>query len=50
MAVAGNLIGSGIELPNLNYSSINNPPDLTVYSTWTKTGNDIYNTTGETEG
>ena len=44
--VAGNIIGSGTALSNLNYSSITNPPDLTVYNAWTKvTGtNNIYNT------
>jgi hypothetical protein len=44
--VAGNIIGSGTALSNLNYSSITNPPDLTQYNAWTKlTGaDDIYNT------
>jgi hypothetical protein len=28
--VAGNIIGSGTALSNLNYGSITNPPDLTV--------------------
>ena len=44
--VAGNIIGSGTALSNLNYGSITNPPDLTVYDTWTKvTGTtNIYNT------
>ena len=44
--VAGNIIGSGTALSNLNYGSITNPPDLTVYNAWTKvTGtNNIYNT------
>ncbi len=42
--VAGDLIGSGTALFNLNYSSIINPPDLTVYNSWSKSGNYIYNT------
>ncbi len=44
--VAGNIIGSGTALSNLNYGSIINPPDLTLYNAWTKiTGtNNIYNT------
>ena len=31
--VAGNLIGSGTALSNLNSSSIINPPNLSVYAT-----------------
>jgi len=44
--VAGNIIGSGTALSNLNYGSITNPPDLTQYNAWTKvTGTSrIYNT------
>jgi hypothetical protein len=42
--VVGNIIGSGTALTNLNYGSITNPPDLTVYDGWTKSGNDIYQT------
>ena len=44
--VAGNIIGSGTALSNLNYGSIINPPDLTPYNAWTKiTGTShIYNT------
>ncbi len=30
--VAGNLIGSGTALSNLNYTSIINPPNLSVYA------------------
>ena len=41
---SGNIIGSGTALSNLNYSSIINPPDLTPYNAWTKSGNTIYNT------
>ena len=42
--VAGNIIGSGTALSNLNYGSIINPPDLTPYNAWTKSGNTIFNT------
>ena len=44
--VAGNIIGSGTALSNLNYGSITNPPDLALYNAWTKeTGTSrIYNT------
>ena len=42
--VAGNIIGSGTALSNLNYGSITNPPDLTQYNAWTKSGNNVYNT------
>jgi hypothetical protein len=44
--VAGNIIGSGTALSNLNYGSIINPPDLTPYNAWSKiTGtSSIYNT------
>jgi hypothetical protein len=42
--VAGNIIGSGTALSNLSYGSIINPPDLTQYNAWTKSGLDIYNT------
>ena len=42
--VAGNIIGSGTALSNLNYGSIINPPDLTQYNAWTKSGNNVYNT------
>ncbi len=40
--LGGYTIGSGTALSNLNYGSITNPPDLTLYSGWTKitgTGN-----------
>ena len=42
--MAGNIIGSGTALSNLNYSSIINPPDLTQYNAWTKSGNTVFNT------
>ena len=44
--VAGNIIGSGTALSNLNYGSIINPPDLTPYNAWTKVSGttNIYNT------
>ena len=44
--VVGNIIGSGTALTNLNYGSVINPPDLTLYNGWTKiTGTThIYNT------
>jgi hypothetical protein len=50
--VAGNIIGSGTALSNLNYGSITNPPDLTLYNAWTKvTGtNNIYNTSYNNNG
>ena len=34
--------GDGSSITNINYSSISNPPDLNIYSSWTKTGNNIY--------
>ena len=40
----GKFIGDGSLLTNLNYNSFTNPPDLTLYNGWTKSGNDIYNT------
>jgi hypothetical protein len=40
----GKFSGDGSLLTNLNYNSFTNPPDLTLYNGWTKSGNDIYNT------
>jgi hypothetical protein len=48
--VFGKSIGSGIALTNLNYGSVNNAPDLTVCDEWTKSGNNLYNTTNESLG
>ncbi len=45
--MAGNLIGSGTAISNLNYSNIINPSELTLYNVWTKIGNDVYNTSGD---
>ena len=44
--IGGYIIGSGTGLSNLNYGSITNSPDLTLYNGWTKISgtNNIYNT------
>ena len=42
--IGGYIFGSGTALTNLNYGSINNPPDLTLYNGWTKSGNNLYQT------
>jgi hypothetical protein len=34
--VVGDIIGSGSALTSLDYNSITNAPDLTVYNAWTK--------------
>ena len=34
--IGGYIIGSGTGLSNLNYGSITNSPDLTLYNGWTK--------------
>ncbi len=44
LSIVGNIIGSGTALTNLNYGSITNPPNLTVYDGWTKSGNNLYQT------
>ena len=38
------LSGIGSNLTLVNYNTLSNLPDLTVYNGWTKSGNDIYNT------
>jgi len=42
--IGGYIIGSGTGLSNLNYGSITNSPDLTLYDGWTKSGNALYTT------
>ncbi len=34
--IGGYIIGSGTGLTNLNYGSLTNPADLTLYNGWTK--------------
>jgi hypothetical protein len=38
------LSGIGSNLKLVNYNTLSNLPDLTVYNGWTKTGNNVYNT------
>jgi len=39
------LLGNGSNITNINYNNITlNKPDLTVYNSWTKSGNDNYKT------
>ncbi len=47
LTIGDYIIGSGTALSNLNYGSITNPPDLTLYNGWTKISgtSNIYNTT-----
>ena len=41
----GGFSGSGANITDINYNNITlNKPDLTLYNGWTKSGNDIYNT------